>query len=157
LGWGSVFGQEKKREEFTRVVPVPSRLFWDIMERYSRRMPHRESLLFDISDRQARNIVYKFSLRYLRMKFRPHAIRHSYALFILKTTRDLEVVGRLLGHSDYKWLRVYLNYTQEDLAEELARSFLSPCHQKPYLISICILLIEHSYYSSLVHNSYSIA
>jgi len=115
--------QEKKREEFIRVVPVPSRLFWDIMERYSKRIPHKESRLFEISDRQARNIVYKFSLRYLRMKFRPHAIRHSYALFVLKTTKDLEAVRRLLGHSDYKWLRVYLNYTQEDLAEELARAF----------------------------------
>jgi len=115
--------QEKKREEFTRVVPVPSRIFWDVMERYSRRIPHREALLFEISDRQARNIVYKFSKRYLRMKIRPHAIRHSYALFVLKNTKNLEVVRRLLGHSDYKWLRVYLNYTQEDLAEELARAF----------------------------------
>jgi len=115
--------QEKKRGEFTRVVPVPSRLFWDIMERYAKRIPHKESRLFEISDRQARNIVHKFSLRYLRMRFRPHAIRHSYALFVLKNTKNLEVVRRLLGHSDYKWLMVYLNYTQEDLADELSRAF----------------------------------
>jgi len=115
--------QEKKREEFARIVPVPSKLFWDIMERYARRFPSKESRLFEITDRQGRNIVYKFSLRYLRMKFRPHALRHSYALFILKNTKDLEVVRRLLGHSDYKWLRVYLNYTQEDLRDELEKAF----------------------------------
>lgn len=49
--------QEKKRGEFTRVVPVPSRLYWDIMERYARRIPHKEALLFDITDRQGRNIA----------------------------------------------------------------------------------------------------
>jgi len=115
--------QEKKREEFIRVVPVPSRLYWDIMERYARRIPHKESRLFELSDRQVRNVIYKFSLRYLKLCLRPHSIRHSYALFVLKTTKDLEVVRRLLGHSDYKWLRVYLNYTQEDLADELSKAF----------------------------------
>jgi len=57
------------------------------------------------------------------MRFRPHAIRHSYALFVLKTTKDLEVVRRLLSRSDYKWLRVYLNYIQEELAEERTGAF----------------------------------
>ena len=54
---------------------------------------------------------------------RPHALRHSYAIFILKSTKDLEAVRRLLGHSDYKWLKVYLDYTQEDLAAELEKAF----------------------------------
>jgi len=115
--------QEKKRGEFARIVPVPSKLFWEVAERYARRLPHRTTPLFDISERQARNMVYKFSLRYLRMKFRPHAIRHSYALFILKNTKDLEAVRRLLGHADYKWLKTYLDYTQEDLADELEKAF----------------------------------
>jgi len=42
---------------------------------------------------------------------------------VLKQTKDLKAVGRLLGHSDYKWLKVYLDYTQEDLAQELERAF----------------------------------
>jgi len=67
--------------------------------------------------------VYKFSIRYLKKKIRPHAIRHSYALAVLKKTKDLEVVRRLLGHADYKHLKHYLNYTQEDLEKELMKVF----------------------------------
>jgi len=115
--------QEKKRAQYPRIIPIPSSLFWEVMERYSRRIASKEDLLFPISDRQARNIVYKFTKRYLRKKLRPHALRHAYAVFVLKKTKDLEAVRRLLGHSDYKWLKVYLDYTQEDLAQELERAF----------------------------------
>jgi len=115
--------QEKKHAAHPRIVPVPSQTFWEIMERYLRRIPGRDDPLFPISERQARNIVYKFSMRYLGKRIRPHALRHSYAVFILKHTKDLEVVRRLLGHSDYKWLKVYLDYTQEDLAAELEKAF----------------------------------
>lgn len=115
--------QEKKKQLFVRIVPVVSDLFWEIMKRYSMRIPYKSEKLFIITDRQARNIVYKFTKRYLRKKIRPHAIRHSYAIFVLKHTRDLEAVRRLLGHSDYKWLKVYLNYTQEDLRARLEEIF----------------------------------
>jgi len=112
--------QLKKKSEAYRVVPVPSTLFWSIIERYLNRLVNNK--LFEITDRQARNIVYKFSKRYLKKKIRPHAIRHSYAIQILKTTKNLEVVRRLLGHSDYKHLKHYLDYTQEDLREELKKA-----------------------------------
>ena len=112
--------QLKKGGEFHRLVPVPSSLYRDIIRRYLTRI---EGKLFEITDRQARNIVYKFSLRYLRKKIRPHAIRHSYATHIIKTTRDLEAVRRLLGHSDYRHVKEYLNYTQEDLKELLEKAF----------------------------------
>jgi integrase/recombinase XerC len=113
--------QLKKGREFYRLVPVPSSLFRDIIKRYLARV--EGARLFTISDRQARNIVYKFSTRYLRKKIRPHAIRHSYATHIIKTTRDLEAVRRLLGHADYKHIKEYLNYTQEDLRELLEKAF----------------------------------
>lgn len=115
--------QLKKKEKAMRVVPIVDDTYWDIITRYMRRIPSKNSKLFDITVRQARNIVYKFTKRYLRRRYRPHAIRHAFAIFILKNTKDLEVVRRLLGHSDYKWLRVYLNYTQEDLREELERAY----------------------------------
>jgi len=112
--------QSKKRGEFYRVVPIPSGLFWEIMDRYLWRV---EGKLFDISERQARNIVYKFTLRYLRKKLRPHAIRHSYALAVLEATKNIEVVRRLLGHSNYNTIKYYLDYTQKDLEEELSSIF----------------------------------
>mgnify|MGYP000672151730 CR=1 FL=1 len=116
--------QEKKRSSFTRIVPIPSRLFWEIMERYISKIPYSDMQLFEISDRQARNIVYKFTKRYLKRKIRPHALRHSYATFVLRKIRDLETVRRLLGHEDYSVLKAYLNYTQEDLENDLERIFI---------------------------------
>jgi len=112
--------QLKKRGEAFRLVPVPSPLFWDIMDSYLWRV---ESKLFSITKRQARNVVYKFSRRYLGKRIRPHAIRHSFALAVLELTKNIEIVRRLLGHSSYDTLRAYLDYTQRDLEEELVRLF----------------------------------
>jgi integrase len=112
--------QKKKRTEFIRLVPVPTQLFWDIMDRYVWRV---EDKICPISERQARNVVYKFSLRYLKKKIRPHAIRHSYALAVLEATRNLEVVRRLLGHSSYNTLKFYLDYSQKDLEEYISDIF----------------------------------
>lgn len=115
--------QEKKGGEHPRIVPIPSDLFWSILGRYVRRLPFKDLKLFPITDRQVRNVVYKFSLRYLGRKIRPHAIRHSYATFLLRKTKDLELVRRLLGHSNYSVIKSYLNYTQEDLKSELEEAF----------------------------------
>jgi len=116
-----VIKQLKKREEFQRVVPVPSSLYWEIMNYYLERTV--EVKIFNISIRQARNIVYSFTERYLKKKVRPHAIRHSYAVAVLKATKNLEAVRRLLGHRDYMTIKVYLDLTQEDLEQELSRLF----------------------------------
>lgn len=115
--------QEKKGKKFIRIVPIPHDLFWDIIERYTRSIPYKRERLFSITIRQARNIVYNFTTRYLKTRIRPHAIRHSYAIFVLKHTKDLEALRRLLGHSDYKWLKVYLDYTQEDLETMLREAY----------------------------------
>jgi len=113
--------QLKKGREFYRVVPVPSDLFWQVVHKYANRAPGDK--LFDITARQARNIVYAFSLKYLRRRIRPHALRHAYATFVLKHTRDLETVRRLLGHAGYDVIKAYLDYTQEDLEERLFEAF----------------------------------
>jgi site-specific recombinase XerC len=36
---------------------------------------------------------------------RPRTIRHSYAVAVLKTTKNLEAVRRLLGHRDYTTIK----------------------------------------------------
>jgi integrase/recombinase XerD len=76
-----------------------------------------------MTERQARNVVYKWSKRYLKRKIRPHAIRHSYAIEVLKVTKNLEAVRRLLGHEDYSTIKIYLNLTQQDLEDELKKVF----------------------------------
>jgi len=113
---------DKGRRVEYREIPVGNPLFWNIINRYLSRIKENERL-FDISERQARNIVYKFTLRYLKRKIRPHAFRHAYATYILKRTKDLETARRLLGHEDYRVLKVYLDYTQEDLEDTLESIF----------------------------------
>ena len=112
----------KGRRVKYREVPVDNPLFWEIVNQYLSRIEENERL-FSITIRQARNIVYNFTTRYLKTRIRPHAIRHSYAIFVLKHTKDLEALRRLLGHSDYKWLKVYLDYTQEDLETMLREAY----------------------------------
>jgi integrase len=116
-----VIRQLKKRGEFQRVVPVPSSLYWEVMNYYLERTV--EDKIFNITIRQARNIAYSFTEKYLKKRIRPHAIRHSYAVAVLKTTKNLETVRRLLGHRDYTTIKVYLDLTQEDLEQELLKLF----------------------------------
>jgi site-specific recombinase XerD len=53
----------------------------------------------------------------------PHSTRHSYPVVVLKATKNLEAVRRLLGHRDYTTIKVYLDLTQEDLEQELSKLF----------------------------------
>jgi len=116
-----VIRQLKKRGVFQRVVPVLSILYWEIMKYHLERTA--ENKVFNVSLRQARNIVYSFAEKYLRKRISLHAIRHSYAVAVLKATKNLEVVRRLLGYRDYAAIKVYLDLTQEDLEQELSKLF----------------------------------
>jgi integrase len=116
-----VVRQLKKRGKFQRVIPVPSSLYWEIMKYYLDRVV--EDKPFNITIRQAGNMVYSFTERYLRKRIRPHAIRHSYTVAVLKATKNLEAVRRLLGCHDYTIIKVYLDLAQEDLEQELDRLF----------------------------------
>jgi site-specific recombinase XerD len=68
-------------------------------------------------------VVHRIAECYLKRRLRPHAIRHSYAIAVLKATRNLEVVRRLLGYEDCDTVKVYLDLSQEGLEEELTRFF----------------------------------
>jgi integrase len=61
--------QLKKREQVTRVVPVPSNLFWEVVRSYVDRIAGER--LFKITTRHGRNIVYGFSERYLGVRMSP--------------------------------------------------------------------------------------
>ncbi|MDP8023783.1 MAG: tyrosine-type recombinase/integrase [Nitrososphaeria archaeon] len=113
--------QEKKRENYVRKVPVPNDFFWDILRRL--REKRSTGRPFNFTERNGRYIVYKVTRKILKKRYRPHAIRHAYATFIMKKTKDLEMVRRLLGHRDYTVIREYMNYTQEDLEDELRGIF----------------------------------
>lgn len=68
---------------------------------------------FKITRRGAYKIVKKWT------GYRPHAFRHAFALQILKATKNLEIARRLLGHKNYDTLKIYLDYTTEDIRDEI--------------------------------------
>lgn len=47
----------------------------------------------------------------------PHKLRHTYGTMLLKNGANMEEVRRLLGHSDYKMTKRYLDYLDEDLKQ----------------------------------------
>ncbi len=114
-----VIKQLKKRKEKYRVIPVPVDWYWFYMGRYYALV--KSDRLFDLSARYVREIIYKWSERFLGRRMRPHFFRHAYALYFLRKSKDLEALRRLLGHSDYRVLKEYLDYTQEDLEEVLEK------------------------------------
>jgi integrase len=95
--------QKKKRKEAYREVFVPNDLL-DLIKSSNWQK-------FNISRRWAYYIVKK------RTSYHPHAFRHSFALMLISKTKNLEVVRRLLGHSNYNVIKEYLNYTIEDIKE----------------------------------------
>lgn len=45
----------------------------------------------------------------------PHKLRHTYGTLLLKNGANLEEVRRLLGHSDFKMTKRYIDYIDNDL------------------------------------------
>jgi site-specific recombinase XerD len=78
---------------------MSSNLYWEIMKYHLEQTA--ESKVFNISLRRARNIVYSSAETYLRKRIRLHVIRHSYAVAVLKATKNLEFVRRFLGCKEY--------------------------------------------------------
>ena len=73
--------------------------------------------LFDFSRRNA-HLIAKTHLN-----LHPHALRHSFAVYFLKHTKDVDGLRRLLGHSSYNVIKEYLRYSIEDLKDEFQKVF----------------------------------
>jgi len=64
--------------------------------------------LFPISRTEAWRIIRR------ETGFRPHALRHAFALYMLFHGKDPETVRRLLGHRDWKMVEYYVRAVQID-------------------------------------------
>lgn len=56
-------------------------------------------------------------------EFTPHSLRHSFATLALRSTKRLEVVQELLGHSSPTTTRIYAKVNKDDLIEEYNKIF----------------------------------
>jgi len=117
--------QLKKRgeKEVKREVLIPPQLEEQLREYVIKEVKGEETRLFEFSRQRAWQLVKRLTGEVIGRELHPHAFRHTFALQLLKTTKDLEKVRRILGHSNYDTLKVYLDYTIEDIREELLSMF----------------------------------
>lgn len=100
--------QLKKKKEIIREIPLHPELI-EILSKNKK----EQGKIWNITRQAAHYFFYK------KFKINPHSFRHFAAIKFLKITKDIEKVRRLLGHSGYNVLKVYLNLSIEDLREEI--------------------------------------
>ncbi len=73
----------------------------------------KSGLIFEIKSRQA----YNLSMKYFGIK--PHAIRHSRAIYLVTHGVPVETIRRLLGHSRLDVTQIYLDYDYNTMRKDL--------------------------------------
>lgn len=73
----------------------------------------KSGLIFDIKPRQA----YNLSMKYFGIK--PHAIRHSRAIYLVTHGVPVETIRRLLGHSRLDVTQIYLDYDYNTMRQDM--------------------------------------
>lgn len=77
---------------------------------YNWSLKQPEDRLFPISYERLHQIWGQY--RPVKKKF--HALRHTFAIQVLKKTKDIKLVQVLLGHRDMKSTMIYLDYLHDE-------------------------------------------
>ena len=115
--------KRRKGKELEREVMIPPPVREYLKEYLITYVKGEERKLFEFSRQRAWQLVRELTGSVLGRELHPHTFRHAFAIQLLKTTKDLEKVRRLLGHSNYDTLKAYLDYTIEDMKDDLLRMF----------------------------------
>lgn len=73
----------------------------------------KSGMIFSVKSRQA----YNLSIKYFGIK--PHAIRHSRAIYLVTHGVPVETIRRLLGHSRLDVTQIYLDYDYNTMRKDL--------------------------------------
>jgi len=112
--------KKRKGEELIREVLLPPPVEEYLREYVLREVKSEELFLFEFTRQRAWQLVRELTEKVLNRPLHPpHVFRHAFAIRLLKTTSNMEYVRRLLGHKDYETLKHYLDFTIEDMKEEL--------------------------------------
>lgn len=72
--------------------------------------------VFPITRAQVFNLVKKYGSM-IGVNIHPHTLRHSFAIFLVRSGMDLRRLQLLLGHSSLSITQIYLQFKDDDLKE----------------------------------------
>jgi len=117
----------KKRRE--RTIPVSQRLrqainhMWKVI--WSAQHPSSILYAFDslassapLSPRQIQRIIKQAAIRSIGRPTHPHALRHTFASRLMRTT-NIRIVQQLLGHASIQSTQIYTHPNSSDLAKAI--------------------------------------
>ena len=77
----------------------------------------------NLSYKQINIRILNFCIKYFNKEITPHGLRRSYATNLLKNNINLEIVRKTLGHSNINSTSRYIQYTDEEILNEIKTIF----------------------------------
>ena len=76
-----------------------------------------------ISINRISKIICIMGMNYFNKKISAHSLRRSYATNLSKNNVDINIISKLLGHSNINTTSRYINYSLNDIQQEISRCF----------------------------------
>lgn len=126
---GEISIQEAKRHEEGRKVPLVNSWTKTMLRDYIGTRKNRKDPLFvsnkrgQLSRRQVERLIsnYGAMIGLDKDKRHPHVLRHTHAVFALKSGIDLRTLQQNLGHSSIEVTAIYLTMDIDDRKEEYSK------------------------------------
>lgn len=72
---------------------------------------------FNVTKKGLSQIFYRISKHITNIKFHPHLLRHSFAMYLVKNKIPINYIQKLMGHSSIKTTEIYLTNNIDDIKE----------------------------------------
>jgi integrase/recombinase XerD len=66
-----------------------------------------------------RRAIYRASIKSIDRRISPHLLRHTYATDLLRSTKNLRIVQKALGHSDISTTQIYTHIVDSEMEEAI--------------------------------------